>query len=420
MDSTDDKSSGSSIGVSKQQRAADTKAAAAAAAAERYAARRAASSVAKDAKKRAGGAAAQRVLLDGAYFFEVDWREVVGSRRASVGDFGEAREARAAARGASPPPSLLRFGEASAAARGASAVDGGHVLLRSDALPAKKRGRSGSEDCGALVDTVHCELLDYFLTTALQENLALGKDDIVDLALGYLKMAVPRPIPPARVAEHVRDVFPQLLKFATQRASGRPLAAGEAFDPSVHAWDAAATYEDWKRAYEEVYSKLPPDSILPLSILRERERRTRRASARRRSTSQPASARTPSWPATTLASAPLARTAAADIMDLALGYAEVALPRPIPAPRITDHVLAVFPQLRKFAALRVGRRPVAEGEQFNPAVHRWDADATYSDWARKRPPWGYSMLSRILTVGEGVRVRVCECGGGGAYRSGCG
>ena len=87
---------------------------------------------------------------------------------------------------------------------------------------------------------------------------------------------------------------------------------------------------------------------------------------------------------------------------------------------MTDHVLAVFPQLRKFAALRVGRRPVAEGEQFNPAVHRWDADATYSDWARKRPPWGYSMLSRILTVGEGVRVRVCECGGGGAYRSGCG
>ena len=306
----------SSIGVNKQQRAADTKAAAKKAAAERYAARRAASSVAKDAKKRAGGAAAQRARADGAYFFEVDsdrlmllareagagagdaasavamadgpeqaprkvalrgrvgWRELVeevGSRRANVGDFGEAREARAAARGASPPPSLLRFGEASAAARGASAVDGGRVLLRSDALPAKKRGRSGSEDCGALVDTVHCELLDYFLTTALQENLALGKDDIVDLALGYLKMAVPRPIPPVRVAEHVRDVFPQLLKFATQRASGRPLAAGEAFDPSVHAWDAAATYEDWKRAYEEVYSKLPPDSILPLSILRERE-----------------------------------------------------------------------------------------------------------------------------------------------------
>jgi len=284
--------------------------AAKAAAKEAKAAKLAAASAAAKAKREA---AAQRARADGAYFSEddsdrlmllareegagagdaasavamadgpeqaprkvllrgrVDWRKVVkvvGSRRASVGDFGEAR---AAARGASPPPSLLRFGEASAAARGASAVDGGRVLLRSDALPAKKRGRSGSEDCGALVDTVHCELLDYFLTTALQENLALGKDDIVDLALGYLKMAVPRPIPPVRVAEHVRDVFPQLLKFATQRASGRPLAAGEAFDPSVHAWDAAATYEDWKRAYEEVYSKLPPDSILPLSILRERE-----------------------------------------------------------------------------------------------------------------------------------------------------
>jgi len=264
-----------------------------AAAKEAAAAQRAAASVAAKAKREAaaqrvqegagvGDAASAVAMADGpeqaprkvALRGRVGWRELVeevGSRRANVGDFGEAREARAAARGASPPPSLLRFGEASAAARGASAVDGGRVLLRSDALPAKKRGRSGSEDCGALVDTVHCELLDYFLTTALQENLALGKDDIVDLALGYLKMAVPRPIPPVRVAEHVRDVFPQLLKFATQRASGRPLAAGEAFDPSVHAWDAAATYEDWKRAYEEVYSKLPPDSILPLSILRERE-----------------------------------------------------------------------------------------------------------------------------------------------------
>ena len=215
-----------------------------AAAKKAAAAQRAAASVAAKAKREAaaqrvqegagvGDAASAVAMADGpeqaprkvALRGRVDWRELVkevGWRRANVSDFGEARAARAAVRGASPPPSLLRFGEASAAARGASAVDGGRVLLRSDALPAKKRGRSGSEDCGALVDTVHCELLDYFLTTALQENLALGKDDIVDLALGYLKMAVPRPIPPVRVAEHVRDVFPQLLKFATQRASGRP------------------------------------------------------------------------------------------------------------------------------------------------------------------------------------------------------
>jgi len=45
------------------------------------------------------------------------------------------------------------------------------------------------------------------------------------------------------------------------------LAAGEAFDPSVHAWDAATTYEDWKRAYTEVYSELPPDSILPQAAM---------------------------------------------------------------------------------------------------------------------------------------------------------
>ena len=45
------------------------------------------------------------------------------------------------------------------------------------------------------------------------------------------------------------------------------MAAGEAFDPSVHAWDAATTYEDWKRAYTEVYSELPPDSILPQAAM---------------------------------------------------------------------------------------------------------------------------------------------------------
>ena len=137
-------------------------------------------------------------------------------------------------------------------------------------VPPAKRGRSKSEESGALVGTMYCQLLDYFLTTALQKNLALCKDDIVDMALGYLEMAVPRPIPPARVEEHVRGVFSELLKHATQRASGRPLAAGEAFDPSVHAWDAAATYEDWERAYTAAFSVPPPASILPLSILRER------------------------------------------------------------------------------------------------------------------------------------------------------
>ena len=146
---------------------------------------------------------------------------------------------------------------------------GGRARVHGDVPPAK-RGRSKSEESGALVGTMYCQLLDYFLTTALQKNLALCKDDIVDMALGYLEMAVPRPIPPARVEEHVRGVFSELLKHATQRASGRPLAAGEAFDPSVHAWDAAATYEDWERAYTAAFSVPPPASILPLSILRER------------------------------------------------------------------------------------------------------------------------------------------------------
>ena len=187
----------------------------------------------------------------------LDFSKMIELRRLSGG-----RVARVFRWPGRPPP---RADEARAA------VDGEPVLSRSDELPAKKRGRSASEDRGFFMGSKHCELLDYFLTTALQKNLALGKADVVDMALGYLKMAVPRPFSPATVAEHVRGVFPQLLKFATQRALGRPLAAGEAFDPSVHAWDAAATYEDWERAYTAAYAVPPPDSILPLSILRERE-----------------------------------------------------------------------------------------------------------------------------------------------------
>jgi hypothetical protein len=91
---------------------------------------------------------------------------------------------------------------------------GGRARVHGGAPPAK-RGRSKSEESGALVGTMHCQLLDYFLTTALHKNLALCKDDIVNMALGYLEMAVPRPIPPARVEEHVRGVFSELLKHAT-------------------------------------------------------------------------------------------------------------------------------------------------------------------------------------------------------------
>ena len=72
--------------------------------------------------------APRKVALRG----RVDWRELVkevGSRRANVGDFGEAREARAVARGASPPPrSPRQSGEVTAGACSCAAT---HCLQRS-------------------------------------------------------------------------------------------------------------------------------------------------------------------------------------------------------------------------------------------------------------------------------------------------
>ena len=122
----------------------------------------------------------------------------------------------------------------------------------------------------ALKDTVHLELLDYLLTIVLMRDANLTKEDMVDIALGYLEMALPRPIPAGRVEEHVRAVFPQLHKCAKERSTGRPLAAGEAFNPAVHKWDVAATHADWALKYAAAYDAPPPDPIVPLSILRER------------------------------------------------------------------------------------------------------------------------------------------------------
>lgn len=120
--------------------------------------------------------------------------------------------------------------------------------------------------------TVHCELLDYLLTIALQRNLNLSREDIVDLALGYAEVALPRPIPATRVKDHVSAVFPLLRKYAAARAGGRPVADGEQFNPSVHKWDADATYSDWARKYEAAYSVAPPANIVAHSVLREREK----------------------------------------------------------------------------------------------------------------------------------------------------
>ena len=127
-----------------------------------------------------------------------------------------------------------------------------------DADELQRYAQLAEEQNGSLLKgTVHCELLDYLLTIALQRNQGLSREDIVDLALGYLEVALPRPIPAARVEDHVNAVFPLLRKYAAARASGRDVAAGEQFDPAVHKWDADATYSDWARMYEAAYTVAP-------------------------------------------------------------------------------------------------------------------------------------------------------------------
>ena len=127
-----------------------------------------------------------------------------------------------------------------------------------DADELQRYAQLAEEQNGSLLKgTVHCELLDYLLTIALQRNQELSREDIVDLALGYLEVALPRPIPAARVEDHVNAVFPLLRKYAAARASGRDVAAGEQFNPAVHKWDADATYSDWARKYEAAYTVAP-------------------------------------------------------------------------------------------------------------------------------------------------------------------
>lgn len=72
-----------------------------------------------------------------------------------------------------------------------------------------------------------------------------------------------------------------------------------------------------------------------------------------------------------------------DIEDIALGYLEQALPRPIPEKRVKDHVNSVFSKLLKCATQRSSGRAIVAGEAFDPAVHKWDVDATHGDWALK-------------------------------------
>ena len=75
------------------------------------------------------------------------------------------------------------------------------------------------------------------------------------------------------------------------------------------------------------------------------------------------------------------------VMDLAKGYFVDALciHRPeISMECVVAHTRDVFFSLRKAAARRSAPmcRPREDGEDFDPAVHIWDVDATFDDWAQ--------------------------------------
>ena len=102
--------------------------------------------------------------------------------------------------------------------------------------------RAAQQKGGALIGTVHCELLDYYATIVLQMYFAavhaaaplpppFVRDDLVDIAKGYhvdvLRIFRPK-IPAERVIAHAGDAYLQLRKIAAQRSAParRALADG--------------------------------------------------------------------------------------------------------------------------------------------------------------------------------------------------
>ena len=140
--------------------------------------------------------------------------------------------------------------------------------------------------------TVHCELLDYYVTIMLQVYFAalplaaplpppMLRAYVVDVSKGYCVAAlqIHRPeITIERVAAHASAAFPQLRTFAAERSAPlrRALEDGEAFDPAVHIWGVDATRKDWAEKYTAAYESAPPTIILYSDMVKAQEAREAR------------------------------------------------------------------------------------------------------------------------------------------------
>ena len=98
------------------------------------------------------------------------------------------------------------------------------------------------------------------------------------------------------------------------------------------------------------------------------------------------------------------------VEDIAKGYGVDALRihRPeISLERVVAHARDVYPSLRKAAAQRSAPmcRPREDGEDFDPAVHIWDVDATRLDWAEKYEAAYGSAPPRIERYSDKVKAQ---------------
>ena len=98
------------------------------------------------------------------------------------------------------------------------------------------------------------------------------------------------------------------------------------------------------------------------------------------------------------------------VVDIAKGYGVDALRihRPeISLERVVAHARDVYPSLRKAAAQRSAPmcRPREDGEDFDPAVHIWDVDATRLDWAEKYEAAYGSAPPRIERYSDKVKAQ---------------
>lgn len=190
------------------------------------------------------------------------------------------------------PPSSRRVLQSRVGGKSAEEIGGARPDAERIRVLKDYATRASQQRGSTFPGTVHCELLDYYVTIMLQVYFAalplaaplpppMLRAYVVDVSKGYCVAAlqIHRPeITIERVAAHASAAFPQLRTFAAERSAPlrRALEDGEAFDPAVHIWGVDATRKDWAEKYTAAYESGPPTIILYSDMVKAQEAREAR------------------------------------------------------------------------------------------------------------------------------------------------